>query len=150
MLSIGEFSKMCMVTTKTLRHYDLIGLLKPKELNNDNGYRYYSVKQLEIMQKIQRLKYYGFSLEEIKLLINIGDSELVNVMTDKLLDMQVFIENEKLKIHRLKKDIENIRRGDFMKQQFEISLIETAPVNIVSLRETIAIKDFSILMKKSF
>ena len=71
-------------------------------------------------------------------------------MTDKLLDMQVFIENEKLKIHRLKKDIENIRRGDFMKQQFEISLIETAPVNIVSLRETIAIKDFSILMKKVF
>lgn len=39
MLSIGEFSKLCMVTTKTLRHYDLIGLLKPKELNNENGYK---------------------------------------------------------------------------------------------------------------
>ena len=29
MLSIGEFSKICQVTVKTLRHYDRIGLLKP-------------------------------------------------------------------------------------------------------------------------
>lgn len=70
MLSIGEFSKLCMVTTKTLRHYDLIGLLKPKELNNENGYRYYSVGQLSTMLKIMRLKEYGFSLEEIKPLMD--------------------------------------------------------------------------------
>ncbi len=30
MLSIGEFSKLCLVTTKTLRHYDQINLLNPK------------------------------------------------------------------------------------------------------------------------
>lgn len=150
MLSIGEFSKLCMVTTKTLRHYDLIGLLKPKELNNENGYRYYSVKQLGIMQKILRLKEYGFSLEEIKPLLEGDDENLGNAMKSKLLNLQLFFEQEKLKLHRLKKDIEDIRRGDFMKQQLQISLVETAPVNIASVRETIAIKDFQVIMQKLF
>jgi len=150
MLSIGEFSRLCMVTTKTLRHYDLIGLLKPKELNNENGYRYYSVEQLGIMQKILRLKDYGFSLEEIKPLLNGDDNNLSNAMKNKLAELQLFFEQEKNKLHRLRKDIEDIRRGDFMKQQLEISLVETAPVNIASVRETIAIKDFSIIMQKLF
>ena len=29
-LSIGEFSKLCGVTVKTLRHYEKTGLLKPE------------------------------------------------------------------------------------------------------------------------
>lgn len=29
MFTIGQFSKICRVTTKTLRHYDEIDLLKP-------------------------------------------------------------------------------------------------------------------------
>lgn len=40
MLSIGEFSNICKVSTKTLRYYAEIGLLKPSEVNPENGYRY--------------------------------------------------------------------------------------------------------------
>ena len=43
MLSIGEFSKICQVSAKTLRYYDEIGLLRPEEINPENGYRYYRV-----------------------------------------------------------------------------------------------------------
>jgi DNA-binding transcriptional MerR regulator len=150
MLSIGEFSKLCMVTTKTLRHYDLMGLLKPKELNDENGYRYYSVEQLSVMLKILRLKDYGFSLEEIKPLIDADDDKLMNAMKQKLIKQELLIEQEKHKLHRLKKDIEDLKKGDFMKQQFQISLVETAPVNIATVRETIAIKDFHVIMQKLF
>lgn len=66
MLSIGEFSKICEVSTKTLRYYDEIGLIHPDEINPENGYRYYSIKQLTKMLFINRLKSYHFSLEEIK------------------------------------------------------------------------------------
>lgn len=66
MLSIGEFSNICQVSTKALRYYDEIGLLKPSEINPENGYRYYSIDQLERMLFINRLKSYSFSLEEIK------------------------------------------------------------------------------------
>jgi DNA-binding transcriptional MerR regulator len=66
MLSIGEFSNICKVSTKTLRYYAEIGLLEPSEVNPENGYRYYSIGQLEKMLFISRLKSYSFSLDEIK------------------------------------------------------------------------------------
>lgn len=69
-ISIGEFSKICEVTTKTLRYYEEIGLLAPKEINRESGYRYYAIEQLEQMLFINRLKSYHFSLEEIKQLLN--------------------------------------------------------------------------------
>lgn len=33
MLQVGEFSKICRVSVKTLHHYDRIGLLAPAEEN---------------------------------------------------------------------------------------------------------------------
>ncbi len=69
MLSIGEFSRICRVSTKTLRYYDEIGLIKPCKTNPENNYRYYSIEQLETMLFINRLKQYSFSLEEIKAMI---------------------------------------------------------------------------------
>ena len=56
MLPIGEFSKICSVTTKTLRYYDEIGLLKPIIVNEHNGYRFYDVKQLKTILFINKLK----------------------------------------------------------------------------------------------
>lgn len=69
MLSIGEFSKICNVSTKTLRYYAEIGLILPNEINNENGYRYYSIEQLQTILFIKRLKSYNFSLEQIKTII---------------------------------------------------------------------------------
>ena len=51
MLSIGEFSNICKVSTKTLRYYAEIGLLEPSEVNPENGYRYYAIEQLEIEKR---------------------------------------------------------------------------------------------------
>ena len=40
-LKIGEFAKLNNVTTKMLRHYDEIGLLKPACIDESTGYRSY-------------------------------------------------------------------------------------------------------------
>lgn len=66
MYSIGVFSQVNKVTTKTLRHYDEIGLLKPEHVDKFTGYRYYTSNQLPIMHKILTLKQMGLSLTEIK------------------------------------------------------------------------------------
>ena len=63
---IGLFSQMNHVTIKTLRHYDDIGLLHPEHIDEENGYRYYTSKQLPILHEILALRQMGFSLEEIK------------------------------------------------------------------------------------
>ena len=79
MLQIGEFSKICQVSVKTLHHYDKIGLLAPTEVDRITGYRFYQLEQIDTMNYIQRLKRYGFSLEEIQSILAISDNnELKN------------------------------------------------------------------------
>ena len=73
LLQIGEFSKICQVSVKTLHHYDKIGLLAPAEVDRFTGYRYYQLEQIDSMNYIQRLKRYGFSLEEIQQIISLSD-----------------------------------------------------------------------------
>ena len=102
MLSIGEFSKICKVSTKTLRYYDEIGLIKPSKINQENGYRYYSIEQLETMLFINRLKQYRFSLEEIKAIIT----------SEEIL-------NEKLSIELYKKKIEFEKKIQIYSQSTE-------------------------------
>jgi len=61
----GEFAKLCGVKKQTLFHYDEIGIFSP-EVIGDNGYRYYSYKQLEVFAVILMLKDMSMPLKEIK------------------------------------------------------------------------------------
>lgn len=70
MYQIGLFSKMNQVTVKTLHYYDDIGLLKPARIDEITGYRYYDLGQSYVLHRISSLKQMGFSLEEIKAIIN--------------------------------------------------------------------------------
>ena len=63
---IGKFSKLVNVPVKTLRYYDEINLFKPQEIDLFSGYRNYSEKQIDDLEVILSLKEVGFSLEEIK------------------------------------------------------------------------------------
>lgn len=65
LLSSGEFAQMCNVSRELLIHYDKIGLLKPKEVA-ENGYRYYSLKQLYLFEVIRFFADAGMSTKEIK------------------------------------------------------------------------------------
>ncbi len=66
MFTIGMFSKINRITTKTLRHYDEIGLLKPEHVDAFTSYRYYTTRQLTQLHKILTLKQMGLSLSDIK------------------------------------------------------------------------------------
>ena len=66
MYKIGEFSKLCQISVKTLRYYSDIGLLCPKEVDPFTGYRMYSGSQLQEAIQILALKELGFSLDEIR------------------------------------------------------------------------------------
>ncbi|HEV7208959.1 MAG TPA: MerR family transcriptional regulator, partial [Mycobacteriales bacterium] len=62
--SIVEVARMSGVTSRTLRHYDDIGLLPPARLGS-NGYRYYEEEQLLRLQQILVLRELGLGLAEI-------------------------------------------------------------------------------------
>lgn len=67
--SIGMFSRINRITTKTLRHYDEIGLLKPEYVDNFTGYRYYTTAQLPKLHQVITLKQMGLALQDIKEII---------------------------------------------------------------------------------
>ena len=152
MLSIGEFSKICRCTTKTLRHCDRIGLLKPVRYNRDTGYRYYEVSQLFCMLFIQKLKKYGFTLEEIKNLLQSKPPELKTALLQKQTQKTDEIEKQTALLKQMKTDLLNLEKGiDIMeKANIEIKLVEIPDTTILSLRENIDVKNFERLFEKAF
>jgi DNA-binding transcriptional MerR regulator len=67
---IGDFSRLSMVSVKALRYYDELGLLKPAQVDEYTGYRYYSASQLIRLNRILAMKDMGLSLEQIVLLLD--------------------------------------------------------------------------------
>ena len=64
-ISTGTFAKLCGVPKKTLLYYDEIGLFQPDHIA-ENGYRYYSYRQFEVLSVILALREIGMPLKEIK------------------------------------------------------------------------------------
>ncbi len=76
---IREFAKLTQVTVRTLHYYDQIGLLKPS-FERPNGYRVYTDADLLKLQQIVTLKFMGFSLDEIRRLLDSKGYEAVKAL----------------------------------------------------------------------
>lgn len=70
---IGMFAGMNRVTVKTLRYYDEQKLLEPVYVDEENGYRYYEAGQMAQLQRILALKDMGFSIEDIRRILEGAD-----------------------------------------------------------------------------
>ncbi|MFC7446934.1 MerR family transcriptional regulator [Rhodococcus daqingensis] len=62
---IGEVSRRCGVSTRMLRHYDTLGLVKPTG-RTSGGYREYSADDIRRLFHVESLRTLGLSLNEAK------------------------------------------------------------------------------------
>lgn len=74
---IGMFAQMNHITVKALRFYEEQGLLVPAYIDGENGYRYYTMNQMETIHQILAMKQAGFSIDDIKLIRNGTDEEVM-------------------------------------------------------------------------
>ena len=83
----NDFAQLADVTVRTLHHYDRIGLLKPSGYTSA-GYRLYRNHDLVRLQQIVTLKFIGFSLTEIKSLLDSNSFDLTAALNHqrKILD----------------------------------------------------------------
>ena len=65
MFRIGEFAQIAQVSGRQLRFYDQLGLLRPAHVDQQTGYRYYTIRQLPRLNSILALKELGLALEQI-------------------------------------------------------------------------------------
>lgn len=73
MFTVNEISNKLGVSIDTLRYYDKICLISPRRGNNQ--YRYYTENDVLKLQYVSVMKYAGFSLEEIKVMLNLLEKE---------------------------------------------------------------------------
>lgn len=146
MLTIGQISKICGVSVKTLRHYDKIGLLKPKQADTFTGYRYYDESQIGIMLLIGRYKRYGLSLTEIQELLAITDEQLL--MKRLLLQRsQLARQADHLSItmRELEAHLEQFERtGDVMSYQsnYKVEIVNSQELVLLTTRNNMSVEDF--------
>lgn len=72
-LTIGQFAKEIGVSAKALRLYEDMGLLK-SHVRGENGYRYYDEAQLDLARRLKEFKNLGFTLVEVKALLEADES----------------------------------------------------------------------------
>lgn len=89
MLSIGEFSRVTRLTIKALRLYHEKGILVPDLVDGSSSYRYYGPRAVEKAGVVARLKEMGFSLDEIKAILEEcrDDREIIARVERKLADI---------------------------------------------------------------
>lgn len=149
MLSIGEFSSICKVSTKTLRYYAEIELILPNEINPENGYRYYSIEQLETMLFINRLKSYHFSLEEIKKILNseeLQNEKLYLELISKKNEFEKQVQEYKRTLDQLKNDISVLKQGKSIMSyldSIDVCLVEVSMMHLLSIRKMVLEHEFS-------
>ncbi|MDS1003697.1 MerR family transcriptional regulator [Clostridium sporogenes] len=144
MYTIGQLALILKVSTRTLRHYDDISLLKPYSINKQNGYRYYEQEQLGLAKNIIKLKEYGLSLEEIKEIIANSDINNYEIIKKRL----NIIENEISKLTEMRNNLCNIlkenkviKRDEFNYKIHEVEAVKLDDINVISKKCTINIKD---------
>ena len=148
MLSIGEFSNICKVSTKTLRYYAEIGLILPNEINNENGYRYYSIEQLETMLFIKRLKSYNFSLEEIKTILKseeLKEEKLYSYLIKKQREIDKQTKELNNTLEQINNDISNLKQGKSIMSYMEsldVKFVEVQNMNLIYIRKMVQEHEF--------
>ena len=69
---IQQVAKKLNITTRTIRHYEDLGIIKSNRL--ENNYRVYDTKNYDKLKFLVRARNLGFSLKECKELIKLFEN----------------------------------------------------------------------------
>jgi MerR family Zn(II)-responsive transcriptional regulator of zntA len=94
MLSIGELAKRCNVSTSLLRYYEKENLLLPSG-RTESGYRLYREDAERTLRFIRNAQRYGFSLQDIRLIVGGGEDGERDDVDIMVLARQRFLEIER-------------------------------------------------------
>lgn len=87
-MTIRQFASLCGCNPQTLRYYDRVGLLKPVQVDRWSGYRYYDEEQALAFVKIKNLQRAGFSIEEIRELLDRDNQAIFRAFEAKIAEAE--------------------------------------------------------------
>ena len=118
--SIQELSRLSGVTTRTLRWYDQIGLLKPSRVA-ESGYRYYGGAEVDRLQDILYYRALGVELARIKECLDDPSFDRLAALRSHLAALEAERDRLEQLIRSVKDTIEAEERNEIMsdEQKFE-------------------------------
>jgi DNA-binding transcriptional MerR regulator/effector-binding domain-containing protein len=150
---VGEMAKLFQISSSTLRFYDEIGLFKPKYIDPDSSYRYYTIEQFVVLDTIIFLKKNGFSIKDIQQQLEQRTPENTKELLERKL-VEVEGEMEKLKkvSEKIKSKIATIQEGLSLRTnpslvyrwfpKRAISYIyKGVPINLLEMSDALYVKD---------
>lgn len=142
MYKIGDFSRLCQVSVKTLHHYDDIGLVRPKCVDRENGYRFYSAEQVTRVRRILNLKALGFSLEQIAAILD-GDPapmQLHDLLQERQRELQQLARDTHDRLAQLDAWLTRNKQEETM-PRLDVVVKTIEPQLVASMRERITSGD---------
>jgi effector-binding domain-containing protein len=135
LIKIGDFSRLGRISVKALRYYDEIGLLKPVNVDQFTGYRYYSADQLPKLNYITVMKDMGLSLEEIATLINnsLTPAQMKDLLVLKKGELRQRLGEEQRRLEQVEKLLTQIEKEGTV-PDYNIVLKKTEPQIVASMR----------------
>lgn len=94
-MTIKEFARLCGCNPQTLRYYDRMNLLKPFNVDKWSGYRFYDDKQALTFVKIKNLQIAGFTIAEIRELLDAENSVVFEAFTKKIEEQEARLQKIK-------------------------------------------------------
>lgn len=151
MKSISQVARLTCISIRTLQYYDEIGLLKPSELTA-SGYRLYNDEALQTLQQILFFKELGFSLKEIKEILENPDFDRIAAFKKQ---KELFL-LKRNRINRLIELLEHLEQGEACMsfKEFDLSDYIRALENFkVSQTDTVikywgSIENFDMFIEK--
>ena len=111
LLKIGELSKVSGVSIDTIRFYENKGLIIPTN-RSKKGYRYYDSNTSRMLQFIISSKELGFTLNEIKELINIkvNKNGKCSLALDRIKEKELDIDKKILELKKIKDALNKVSK----------------------------------------
>ncbi len=88
MVSVKQLAGIAGVSVRTLHYYDAFGLLKPS-VTAENSYRYYDKAAMIRLQQILYYKELGFSLSQIKMILDDPGFDLLSALQSHKAALQI-------------------------------------------------------------
>jgi DNA-binding transcriptional MerR regulator len=133
MYRIGEFARLGMVSIRTLRHYDELGLLRPAHVDPNTGYRAYEARQLGRLNRLVALRDLGFGLKEAeRLLQNVSASELRGMLLLRRAELEQRMAEDCTRLARVEVRLRAIEEEDDMPEDVSLKSLPAQRVAAIA------------------
>jgi DNA-binding transcriptional MerR regulator len=135
MFSTREFARIGLVSVRMLRHYESAGLLSAQRVDPATGRRLYEAGQLPRLNRILALKDLGFTLAQVRAILDaqVSEAELRGMLRLRKTELAARIAGDTARLERVEARLATIAHEGYVPAGSEVVTKDVEPVRIAAL-----------------